>query len=210
MRINLKEFFNKIFGKIYPKEITEKETTATDFSNNPTMDKTIKENEDRETRFVRLYNETGGKFLYSEKESELLSYLKEITHENKVDSFWCSNPDLQKYLNRLNIEYTTVPNPKNQINLINCEYLIAFNGSVMISSHQTDNRKLYEMSDTFIVIAYPDQIVDNISDGLRKIKDVKRNNIPTNITTIKGLKHDSMQQTNSKNIYLLLIERMPC
>ncbi|APD07467.1 hypothetical protein UJ101_01960 [Flavobacteriaceae bacterium UJ101] len=203
----MKDFLNKIFGKTRPKEIVEEENDSIDFSSHSITDETVEYNEDGETRFVRLYNETGGKFLYSGNESELLSYLKEIAHENNFTSFWCADPKLQKYLNSLGIEYTTVPNARNQINLIDCEYLIAFNGSVMISSHQTDNRKLHEMSNTFIVIAYPNQIVDNISDGLRKIKDLKRNNIPTNITTIKGLKHDSMQQTNSKNIYLLLTER---
>ncbi len=198
----MKDFLNKIFGKISD-EVAKKEEEAIDLSPNLIID----ENEDSETRFVRLYNETGGKFLYSDNESELLSYLKEISNENHFSSFWCANSKLQQYLKSLDIVFTIVPDAKNQINLIDCEYLIAFNGSIMISSHQTDNRKLHELSNTFIVVAYPDQVVNNISDGLRKIKDFKRNNIPTNITTIKGVKHDSMQQTNSKNIYLLLTER---
>ncbi len=177
---------------------------------NVIRDDTNNSNDDLETRFARLYNETGGKFLYSENESELLLYLNEIAKENDSKQFWCTNQKLQKYLDILGIKYTTKPRLDNQINLIDCEYLIAFNGSAMISSHQTDNRKLNEMSDTFIIIAYPDQIVENISDGLRMIKDIKRNNIPTNITTIKGLKFDSMQHTNSKNIYLLLTEMERC
>ncbi len=206
----LKAFFNRILKRIRSDESAEEKTDSIDFSIGSVIDETVEEYEDQETRFVRLYNETGGKFLYSENESELLNYLKEIAHENNFSSFWCSNSSFQKYLKSLGIEYTTTLDSQNQINLIGCEYLIAFNGSVMISSHQTDNRKLHEMSDTFIFIAYPDQIVDNISDGLRRIKSIKRDNIPTNITTIKGLKQDSMQQTNSKNIYLLLTERMEC
>ncbi|MFV0238399.1 MAG: hypothetical protein ACK5HU_07715 [Flavobacteriales bacterium] len=193
---------------MHSKKTIEEESNSIDLSPNLIVDETLVDKEDREMRFVRLYNETGGKFLYSGNESELLSYLKEIANENNFNSFWCSDSKLQKYLNSLGIQYTTIPNCQNQINLIDCEYLIAFNGSVMISSHQTDNRKLHEISNTFIVIAYPDQIVDNISDGLRKIKSIKRDDIPTNITTIKGLKHDSLQQTNSKNIYLLLTERI--
>lgn len=202
----MKDFLSKIFGK-KTNEVANKKEEAIDLSPNLIMDETVEDNEDSETRFVRLYNETGGKFLYSDNESELLSYLKEISSENQCSSFWCANTKLQRYLTSLNVSFTTVPDANNQINLIDCEYLIAFNGSIMISSHQTDNRKLHELSNTFIVIAYPDQIVHTISDGLRKIKDLKRNNIPTNITTIKGAKHDSMQQTNSKNIYLLLTER---
>lgn len=205
----MKKFFDKIFGKAKEEDSVEKRLVSDDLPNS-IVDETIIENEDEETRFVRLYNQTGGKFLYSSEETELLSYLNEIAKENDFNSFWCADPNLQKYLTRLGVSYTTVPEPSSQINFIDCEYLISFNGSVMISSHQTDNRKLHEMSNTFIVIAYPDQIVENISDGLRKIKYLKQNNIPTNITTIKGLNHDSMQQTNSKSIYLLLTERPKC
>ncbi len=206
----MKGFFNKIFGNKIPKVDKSKKRELLDPSVNEIIDDTDNSDENLETRFVRLYNETGGKFLYSENKSELLLYLNKIAKENDFKQFWCANPKLQKYLDTLGIKYTTKPKLDNQINLIDCEYLIAFNGSAMISSHQTDDRKLNEMSNTFIIIAYPDQIVKNISDGLRMIKGIKRNNIPTNITTIKGLKFDSMQHTNSKNIYLLLTEPERC
>ena len=158
-----------------------------------------------------MYNESGGKFLYSDSQNELLNFLKEIAKENDCCTFWCIRPKLQYYLEQLNIQYKTVPARHNQINLINCEYLISFNGSVMISSNQTDRRKLNELSNTFVVVAYTDQIVKNISEGLSKIKSLSKKNIPTNITTIKGLKNNGwVDSSDARNIYLLLIERTTC
>jgi len=81
----------------------------------------------------------------------------------------------------------------------------------MISSNQTDRRKLNELSNTFVVVAYTDQIVKNISEGLSKIKSLSKKNIPTNITTIKGLKNNGqLNSSDARNIYLLLIERTTC
>ena len=51
-----------------------------------------------------------------------------------------------------------------------------------------------------------DQIVDNIQEGLRNIKRLKSNNLPTNITTIKGSTKEGLSP-NAKNIYLILTER---
>ncbi len=204
----MKTFFNKILKK--PKT----ENTSSRKSNFSTQRKTVNKKvveEDDEIRFIRLYNESGGKFLYSDSQNELLNFLKEIAKENDFYTFWCIHPKLQYYLEQLNIRYKTVPARNNQINLINCEYLISFNGSVMISSNQTDSRKLNELSSTFVVIAYTDQIVKNISEGLSKIKSLSKKNIPTNITTIKGLKNNGqVNSSDDRNIYLLLIERTTC
>jgi len=205
----LKTFFNKILKKPKTENTSSRKNN---FSNQKeSVYKKVVEEEDDEIRFIRLYNESGGKFLYSDSQNELLNFLKEIHRENDFCTFWCIRPKLQYYLEQLNIQYKTVPARHNQINLINCEYLISFNGSVMISSNQTDRRKLNELSNTFVVVAYTDQIVKNISEGLSKIKSLSKKNIPTNITTIKGLKNNGqLNSSDARNIYLLLIERTTC
>lgn len=205
----MKAFFNKILKKHKTENTSSRKNN---FSTRKEMihEKVVEEEED-EIRFIRLYNESGGKFLYSDSQTELLNFLKEIAKENDCCTFWCMLPKLQYYLEQLNIQYKTVPTQHNQINLINCEYLISFNGSVMISSNQTDSRKLNELSNTFVVIAYTDQIVKNISEGLSKIKSLSNKNIPTNITTIKGLKNNGqVNSSDARNIYLLLTERTTC
>ena len=95
--------------------------------------------------------------------------------------------------------------------LTTCENLIANDGSLLISSKQIFEKKLPELPINFIVFATTSQIVENIGEGLRIIKNKNKKQIPTNITTIKHFKSleekDFMTYgSSSKNLYLLLLE----
>ena len=92
-----------------------------------------------------------------------------------------------------------------------CEYLIANDGSILISSNQIAEKKLNELPKNFIVLATTSQIVKTIGEGLHGIKAKNKKNIPTNITTIKHFKaaeDDNFLSygSSSKNLYLLLLE----
>ena len=92
-----------------------------------------------------------------------------------------------------------------------CEYLIANDGSLLISSNQIAEKKLNELPKNFIVFATTSQIVQTIGEGLHGIKAKNKKNIPTNITTIKHFKvvdDDNFLSygSSSKNLYLLLLE----
>ena len=92
-----------------------------------------------------------------------------------------------------------------------CEYLIADDGSLLISSNQIAEKKLKDLPPNFIIYATTSQFVENIGEGLRGIKNKNREKIPTNITTIKHFKaledKDFLTYgSSSKNLYLLLLE----
>jgi L-lactate utilization protein LutC len=95
--------------------------------------------------------------------------------------------------------------------LSTCEYLIADDGSLLISSNQIAEKKLKELPPNFIIYATTSQFVESIGEGLRGIKKKNREKIPTNITTIKHFKtledKDFLTYgSSSKNLYLLLLE----
>jgi len=95
--------------------------------------------------------------------------------------------------------------------LTTCESLVANDGSLLISSLQIAEKKLNEFPNNFIVFATTSQIVPNIGEGLRVIKNKNSRKIPTNITTIKHFKsHDEKDfmsyGSSTKNLYLLLLE----
>ena len=92
-----------------------------------------------------------------------------------------------------------------------CEYLIANDGSILISSNQIAEKKLNELPKNFSVFATTSQIVKTMGEGLHGIKAKNNKNIPTNITTIKHFKaaeDDNFLSygSSSKNLYLLLLE----
>jgi hypothetical protein len=69
------------------------------------------------------------------------------------------------------------------------------------------------LSNDFIVFAKTSQLVKNMGEGLTGIKNNFKDNIPTNICAIKNFSRDndeenflSSESSNSKNLYLLLLE----
>ena len=95
--------------------------------------------------------------------------------------------------------------------LSTCEFLIANDGSLLISSNQIAEKKLKELPSNFIIFATTSQMVETISEGLKGIKNKNRDRIPSNITTIKHFKacddKDFLSYgSSSKNLYLLLLE----
>lgn len=157
--------------------------------------------------FAKNFNSGGGQFFYCENEQEALENLKEIIENEQVDEVICFENKLQGFLNRLNVRHTTVTNNAD-FSFIECEYLVAYDGAIMLSSHQTSGRKLNELPDNFIIYAKPKQLVSNISEALQRLKSSKGDNFPS-ITSIRGKKmHNFDSSTNAKNIFLLLVEQV--
>ncbi len=162
--------------------------------------------------FVKKFTASGGKFLYCEKEEEAYDFLRSIQSEASVETISCLDSNLQSILRNAGIDYKNESSGKEDAYCCSCEYLISFNGGLMISENQTHGKKLKELPEIFIVIAQTSQIVENLREGLTGIRSKHKKNIPSNITTIKGPKKkedtEDVASDNSciKNIYLLLIE----
>lgn len=162
--------------------------------------------------FTVNFNQNGGKFLYSESLEEAQGFLHKILEENN----WMDKTVLilnsklkQKFKN---FEWQTTKNINDGYFLFTtCEYLIANDGSLLISSNQIAEKKLKELPKNFIVFASTSQIVQTIGQGLQGIKVKNKKKIPSNITTIKHFKIDDEANfmsygSSTKNLYLLLLE----
>ena len=91
-----------------------------------------------------------------------------------------------------------------------CEYLIADDGSILVSSNQVAEKKLDELPGDIIILAKTDQLINNISEGLSGIKNNSKS-IPSNITNLKHFKDCNDKDflsygSSSKNLYLILLE----
>lgn len=162
--------------------------------------------------FVKKFTTSGGKFLYCEKEDEAYDFLNSIKSESNVNTISCRNSNLQSILKRANIGFETNGAEEADAFCCDCEYLVSFNGGIMVSENQTQGKKLRSLPDTFIIIAQTSQIVENLRAGLTGIRAKYKGNIPSNITTIKGPNNTSdadnpaADNACTKDIYLLLIE----
>jgi hypothetical protein len=162
--------------------------------------------------FTVNFNQNGGKFLYSESLEEAQEFIQKIFEDNKLKdktALILNSKLKQKFKN---FEWQTTKNINDGYFLFTtCEYLIANDGSLLISSNQIAEKKLKELPKNFIVFASTSQIVQTIGQGLQGIKVKNKKKIPSNITTIKHFKIDDETNfmsygSSTKNLYLILLE----
>ena len=165
--------------------------------------------------FVKNFIKNRGKFLYSSTLEEVTENLSLILSENNWSHVICNNSDLSKLIAAIPITISKELNDEAPI-FLNCEHLIAKDGSILFSSNQLKDTKISHLSEHFIVYATTSQIVKNKGEALTGINSRYKGNIPSNISAISkySVKVDENEQndfmnygnTNSKNLYLLLFE----
>ncbi|WP_312556911.1 hypothetical protein [Empedobacter brevis] len=158
--------------------------------------------------FATNFNAGGGHFLFCDNNQEAFQNLKEIIHYENVTELICLDPELQDILTNIQIPYVENPcDSRYTLSFLSCEFLIAFDGSIMLSAHQTCGRNIDDFPSNFIIYARPSQLVENVGAALQKLRTLKKDNLPSKITSIRGKNmHKFPNVQNAKNIYLLLVE----
>lgn len=161
--------------------------------------------------FVKRFTHSGGKFLYCDDENEAYTYIRLIMEESGLGKVYCKNENLISILRKANVEISDSFLDADAF-CSECEYLVAFNGGIMLSENQLKGKKLEELPETFITLARTSQITDKLRTALAGIRVKYQNNLPSQITTIKGpIKFDDLDENDmgkicNKEIYLLLLE----
>jgi len=163
-------------------------------------------------RFTKNFILNGGKFLYNITLEEIQQSFDNILLENDwyEKSVYCTNQNLIDTFKGYNLEFG-VDNTAAFL-LTTCESLVADNGSILVCSNQLKEKKLKDFPKNIIVYATTSQIVNNIGEGLRIIKNRTAGKIPSNITTIKNFDSSEDEKdfmsygSSTKNLYLLLLE----
>ncbi|MAD96710.1 MAG: hypothetical protein CMB99_05210 [Flavobacteriaceae bacterium] len=162
--------------------------------------------------FVHNFLNKGGKFLYCVQSTEVQSNLARVLAENKWDKLYLLTKDLKKFVNKKEVSPLKTMQTGMPV-FTTCEHLIADNGDILFSSNQLKSTKLNEMPDDFIVFATTSQIVKDTGQGLTGIKRKNKDNLPTNISSIRNYQLNNSDDSflnygnsNSKNLYLLLLE----
>lgn len=158
-------------------------------------------------KFAKFFSEAGGHFLYCENNAEAINYIKRIMEVENISRFICFDEVLQKMLKSAGANYIDYPSATADFNFVNCENLVAYNGSIVLSSDVMSGRKIGELPDNYIIFAHYDQIVGNLSEAMQNLNRNKINRLPSGITSIGGIDANPMNgETSTKNIYLLIVE----
>lgn len=162
--------------------------------------------------FTINFKKNGGKFLYCDNIDEVYDNLNNIILENNWEdnaAFFYDQDFLEKFKG-CQLQVSKKLSDCTYF-MSTCENLIADDGSILVCSNQIAEKKLHEFPNNVVVFATTSQIVTNIGEGLREIKNKNTRSIPTNITTIKHFKLQEEKDflsygSTTKNLYLLLLE----
>ena len=107
-------------------------------------------------------------------------------------------------MNVLKISHNPQLEASNDAAFITCEYLIAYDGRIMLSHNNILHYHSSRLPSKIVVMANVSQIVNNLNDAMGKIK--RSGNIK-NLTSISGnhSKLDTATNNNTK-LFLLLLE----
>ena len=147
---------------------------------------------------------SGGIFNYCGDETEALSVLHDIIDSENITSVFCCDEDLQKFLNVTKTPYTGLLCKQNDAAFITCEYLIAFDAKIMLSSDNILHFNNQMLPEKIIIMANVSQIVSDLSEAMSRIK---RKSHIKKITSISGGK-SNLDNPNKKypKLFLLLLE----
>ncbi len=141
-----------------------------------------------EVVFAEQFMAVSGQFAFCEDEVQFIEMLLSLAEERKWRKIYCWEPPLQELLKRY--EYPFFETDKDyelaEVGFTLCEALIARNGSILLSNANAAGRRLSIYPPVHIVLAYTSQLVLDLKDGFKIIKEKYGKELPSMITTITG------------------------
>jgi L-lactate dehydrogenase complex protein LldG len=151
--------------------------------NNSVFQRSVQE---PEIEFAEQFSKLQGKFIYCSDASEAIQHIREITGTRKWTKNYCREEALQKILSDNGhppFDYESLDTC--DVALTGCEFLVARTGSIVMSAAQPSGRTPSVYAPVHICVAYTDQLVYDLKDGLQKLKD-KYSRLPSLITFASG------------------------
>ena len=139
-----------------------------------------------EIEFAEQFSRLQGKFIYCADHKEATQHIHEITGSRKWTKNYCREESLKKllYANGL-LPFDHASLDTCDVALTGCEFLIARTGSIVLSAAQPSGRTPSVYAPVHICIAYTNQLVYDLKDGLQKLKE-KYGQLPSLVTFASG------------------------
>lgn len=165
--------------------------------------------------FAEQLNAVSGVFVFCEDEIQLVENLLDLAEKKNWRKIYAWEPKLQALLDKYEFpSYSTDTDFLNaDVGITFCESLIARNGSVLISNGSKAGRRLSIYPHIHIVIAYTSQLVLDLKDGFKRLKEKYPENLPTMVSNITGPSRTAdIEKTlvlgahGPKELYVFLLE----
>ncbi len=165
--------------------------------------------------FAQELIKVAGKFVYCSDDAEFAETLQSVMNENKWESIHCIDPALSEILSPKGIRVTSDEENfmKMKAGLTRCEYLIARLGSIMVSSAHTSGRRMNVFPEIHLVYARVSQLVPDLKDALKAMKEKYGADLPSMISLITGPSRTAdiektlvMGAHGPKELYVFLVD----
>ena len=203
----MKKLFRSFFKS--KKSSTQEEESEIEYKYLPKKDELVEE------KFTLNFISNGGKYLYAIDSDECEQYFNEILKENNWEekSMLCFKKDfIKNFIPNNKIKFNK-SNLNSNLFITDCEFLVAKDGSILVSAKQIQSYKSNDLPNNIIVMAKTSQLSETLSKGLEGIRIKYSNNLPSNITSIKNFNKNEGEDLNfltygssAKNLYLILLE----
>ncbi|KIC89689.1 LUD domain-containing protein [Flavihumibacter sp. ZG627] len=172
--------------------------------------------EELEMLFAENFTRLQGKFVFCIDQGELVFQLKYLFEQANLKKIYCRETGLQKLFAAENSNFSIIDDlPGCDVSITGCEYLVARTGTIVMSSAQESGRTTSVYAPIHICIATTDQLVYDIRDGLKGIKEKYGRNIPSLITFASGPSRTAdIEKTlvvgvhGPKEVYLFLVDKL--
>ncbi len=140
-----------------------------------------------EVEFAENFTRLEGRFAFCADEQELVAQLQALIASRKWTKIYSRETDLQDKLSGAG--FTTVYSDDVatcDAAITGCESLIARTGTMIMSSAQLSGRTVSVYAPVHICIAYTNQLVYDISEGLQQLREAYGKDFPSMITLATG------------------------
>lgn len=171
--------------------------------------------QDLEIEFAEQFAKLQGKFIFCVDHQDLVAQLNALIASQGLKKLYCREARLREALKAHGFDgFSDVELGDCEAAVTSCEGLVARTGSIILSSAGSSGRTVSVYAPIHICIAYTDQLVYDIRDGLLGLKERYQQQLPSLMTFATGPSRTAdIEKTlvvgvhGPKQVYLFLVDR---
>lgn len=171
--------------------------------------------QDLEVEFAEQFAKLQGKFIFCIDHEELVAQLNALIASQGLKKLFCREEKLREMLKSHAFNsFSDVDLADCDAAVTTCEGLVARTGTIILSSAGSSGRTVSVYAPIHICIAYTDQLVYDIRDGLLGLKEKYQHQLPSLMTFATGPSRTAdIEKTlvvgvhGPKEVYLFLVDR---
>lgn len=176
----------------------------------------VNETKSREEHYAEEFSKLGGKFVYCLNEADMLQQVHALADTMKWPVIHTRDKGLLHYFNehQSNLIQEAGDMTDIQVGISYCENLVARTGSAIMSSAQDSGRQLPVYAPIHITVAYTGQVVWDIAEAIKRLKQKYPKRLPSLISLTTGPSRTAdIEKTlvvgvhGPKEVYVFLIDK---